>query len=156
MSIRLLGVWPLGRFGPYVIIPGLCVGVSLWQLHQLLPLCVRIQWPIYSLQRLVWAPQQKQIDTYKARPYLAHMTHFKQRKKRAFQSVGNLEKTLVSMETVRQKPPWAIKLQSDVNLGCPQAQGWKAPFTQQTQIKQFVCQFTCHLNGFLFLRPLFK
>lgn len=54
------------------------------------------------------------------------------------------------------KQPWAIKLQSDVNLGCPQAHGRKAPFTRRTQIKQFVCQFTCHLNGFLFVYPLFK
>uniref|UniRef100_A0A3B3ICY2 Reverse transcriptase domain-containing protein n=1 Tax=Oryzias latipes TaxID=8090 RepID=A0A3B3ICY2_ORYLA len=37
-------------FGPYVIIPSLCVGVSLWQQHQLRPLCLPIQWPIYSLQ----------------------------------------------------------------------------------------------------------
>lgn len=30
---------------------------------------------------LVWAPQQKQIDTYKPQPHLARMTHFKWTKK---------------------------------------------------------------------------
>lgn len=30
---------------------------------------------------LVWAPQQKQIDTYKPKPHLARMTHFKWTKK---------------------------------------------------------------------------
>lgn len=142
-------------FGPYVIIPSLCVGVSLWQQHQLRPLCLPIQWPIYSLQgRRGPRNRNKLIHTSPSPVWLAW--HFSNGQKKAFYSVENLEKSLVSMVMVQLKQPWAIKLQSDVNLGCSQPHREKAVFTQQTQIKQFVCQFTCHLNEFLLVSSLFK
>lgn len=53
------------------------------------------------IARLLLAPQQKQIDTYKPQPHLAHMTHFRRDKKRTFWPVENLEKSLVAMETGR-------------------------------------------------------
>lgn len=88
-------------------------------------------------------------------PFGLHDT-FQMDKKRAFYSVENLEKSLVAVVMVQLKQPWAIKLQSDVNLGCSQPHREKAAFTRETQIKQFVCQFTCHLNEFLLVSSLFK
>ena len=107
----------------------------------------------------VTAGQQKQIDTYGPRPHSAHMTHLQGTKKdisvcwKSWEKIGNQGDGAV-------KHPQAIKLQSDVNVGrAPRPLGalrrW-APFTRRTQIKQFVCQFTCHLNEPLFIWPLFE
>lgn len=76
------GVQRLGRFGPYVIIPSLCVGVSLWQPHQLWSLCGTIQWPIYSLRGKSGPCNRNKLIHTSPHPHLARMTHFKWLKKK--------------------------------------------------------------------------
>ena len=107
----------------------------------------------------VTAGQQKQIDTYRPRPHLARMTHLQWTKKDILVCWKSWEKIGYQGDGA-VKHPQAIKLQSDVNVGrTPGPLGplrrW-APFTRRTQIKRFVCQFTCHLNGLLFIWALFE
>lgn len=80
-AVELLGVRRLGRFGPYVIIPTLCVGVSLWQPHQLRPLCARTQWPIYSLPASHGPRNRNKLIHTSPRPIWLCLTHFKWTKK---------------------------------------------------------------------------
>lgn len=115
MQSSLLGVSRAGRFWPYVIIPGFCVGVSLWQLHQLWLLCGSTHEPIYSLQGYCRPRNRnKLIHTSSSPIWLTWHISDEQKKNilacwKSWGKIGHYGDQAAG-------PPRPIKLQSDVNF----------------------------------------
>lgn len=125
-AVSLLGVHRLGGFWPYVIILSHGVGVSLWQPHQLWPLCAGTQWPIYSLQDYCGPATETNWYIQAPAPFGTHDTFPMNNKNNILACWKSWEK-LGRHGDRAAKPTRPIKLQSDVNLGLPPASQAESP-----------------------------